>query len=207
MRGRRALIAALGAAAAALALSACGVPVTGSARALSRGDLPPAQAASTTTTAPADDLALTIMLLDPNQQPTPVTRYAPQQQDRLSTALDDLFAGPGSSDLTRGLTTAIPDTTQLLRVSPDPPANAGPPANGPVTVDLSGNFLIITGLTQLLAVEQVVLTVACYLGETTPVAFEVEGSPLSVPTGSGTSVTRPVLATDYLNATPLSCGP
>jgi len=186
-----------------LALAACGVPVSSSPHALSPNDRPPSLVTSTTAP-PSDDVKLTIVLLGPNNQPVPVPRYAPQQQDRLSTALTDLLAGPGSGD-PPSYSSAIPSSTKLMGVSPNPPANSGPPARGPVVVNLSADFLV-TSVPEL-AVEQVVLTVDCYLGSTTAVAFEVEGSAQPVPTGNGTSVVRPVTAADYLGPnTPLSCG-
>jgi spore germination protein GerM len=188
-----------------LALAGCGVPVSGSPRALSVNDLPPPQAAVTTTTAPADYLKLTIVFLGTNGQPTPVSRYAAAQQDRLSTALGDLFQGPVGNEILL-VTTAIPGPTQLLRVTPDPPANTGPPSSGPVIVNLSGDFLATSGPNQVLAVEQVVLTVACYLGAATQVSFEVEGIAQPVPIGTGSSPGRPVKAADYVSL-PLNCGP
>ena len=63
-----------------------------------------------------------------------------------------------------------------------------------MTVNLSADFLV-TSVPEL-AVEQVALTVACYLTSTTQVIFQVEGTAQQpVPTGSGTPVPRAVTAT------------
>ena len=188
----------------AIALAACGVPTSDSPRALSQSDLPVPPAAATTTTAPpADEVAVTIVLLDSaTNAPTPVLRYAPQQSDRLQTVLNDLLLGPAPGSETLHLTSAIPSSTRLIGVSPNPLGTPGVAPSGPVTVNLSADFIEINGPSQVLAVEQVVFTVACDLTPTTRVLFEVDGVPQDVPIANGTSVNRPVAAADY---GPLSC--
>jgi hypothetical protein len=93
-------------------------------------------------------------------------------------------------------------------VSPNPASGAVSPAN-PVVVNLSSDFLDAVGINQVLAAEQVVLTVACYLGPpyATRVLFEVEGNPLSVPVGNGSTVVRPVTASDYVGQASPPCTP
>ena len=205
----RARLAALGGTVVlALALAACGVPVSGSPRAISKSDLPAAPAAATTTTAPpADEVAVIIVLLDSaTNAPSPVLRYAPQQSDRLQTVLTDLLLGPAPGSETLHLTSAIPSSTRLIGVSPNPLGTPGIAPSGPVTVNLSADFIAINGPSQVLAVEQVVFTVACDLTPvappTTRVFFEVDGVAQDVPIANGTSVSRPVTAADY---GPLSC--
>jgi spore germination protein GerM len=196
--GRR---AALGATVAlAVALCACGVPTSGAPRAISKNQVPtPPAAVATTTTPPADDIAVTIVLLDSTTNDyRPVSRYAPQELDRLATVLSDLLVGPQPGEVLHGLTTAIPPTTKLIGVSPNPAGTPGVVPSAPVTVNLSADFLEINGLSQVLAVEQVVFTVDCDLSSTTRVAFEVAGSTTPVPIANGTSVIRPVTSADYL---------
>lgn len=204
MSTTRARLAALGGTVAlALALAACGAPISGSPRAISRADLPaPPAPATTTTTPPTDYVALTIVLLDSaTNAPTPVLRYAPQQSDRLATVLADLLAGPTPGIETLHLYSAIPPSTRLIGVSPNPLGTPGVAPTGPVTVNLSTDFVQINGLSQVLAVEQVVFTVACDLTPTAPastrVSFEVDGAPKDVPVANGTSVSRPVTTADY----------
>jgi spore germination protein GerM len=181
----------------ALTLCACGVPITG-ARAISKSQVPSAPPPVPTTTQPPSDYTqVTIVLLTAaNNVPHPVIRYTPQESDRLFTVLSDLLAGPSAGETLDGLTTAIPDATKLIGVSPNPLAPAIVPS-GPVTVNLSADFLDITGLDQVLAVEQVVFTVGCSLTPTTRVVFEVQGVPQDVPIGNGTSVSRAVDSSDY----------
>jgi spore germination protein GerM len=200
-RARRAL-APLCAIGLALVVAACGVPVSGSPRALSDRDLPPPQAASPPTTA-ADEVPLTIVLISPSGTYTPALRAALPQQDKLSTALTDLLGGPLGKEIPAGITSAIPSTTTLLGVTPNPSAGTVPA--GPVTVDLSEDFLGATGTSQILATGQVVLTISCYLGPQIPVRFEIESSPQPVPIGTGADVSQPVTAADYLGSAPLNC--
>ena len=202
-------LAALGATVAlAVALCGCGVPTSGAPRAISKNQVPtPPASAPTTTTPPADDIAVTIVLLDSTTNGYhPVTRYAPQELDRLASVLTDLLVGPQPGEVLHGLTTAIPATTKLIGVSPNPAGTPGVVPSEPVTVNLSADFLEINGLSQVLAVEQVVFTVACDLTPvappTTRVFFEVDGVAQDVPIANGTSVSRPVTAADY---GPLSC--
>ena len=180
----------------ALTLCACGVPTSG-ARAIAKSEVPSVPPPVPTTTQPPDFTQLTIVLLNgANNVPHPAIRYTPQGSDRLSTVLSDLLAGPSPPETLAGLTTAIPETTRLIGVSPNPLASAIVPS-GPVTVNLSADFLDITGLDQVLAVEQVVFTVGCSLTPTTRVVFEVQGVPQDVPIGTGQAVSRAVDSTDY----------
>ena len=196
-------LAALGATVAlAVALCGCGVPTSGAPRAISKNQVPtPPASAPTTTTPPADDIAVTIVLLDSTTNGYhPVIRYAPQELDRLASVLTDLLVGPQPGEVLHGLTTAIPATTKLIGVSPNPAGTPGVVPSEPVTVNLSADFLEINGLSQVLAVEQVVFTVDCDLSATTRVVFEVAGNVTPVPIANGTSVSRPVTAADYLPA-------
>jgi spore germination protein GerM len=181
----------------ALTLCACGVPTSG-ARAIAKSQVPSAPPPVPTTTQPPRDFTqLTIVLLNAaNNVAHPVIRYTPQESDRLSTVLSDLLAGPSPGETLDGLTTAIPETTRLIGVSPNPLAPAIVPS-GPVTVNLSADFLDITGLDQVLAVEQVVFTIGCVLTPTTRVVFEVQGVPQDVPIGTGQAVSRAVDSSDY----------
>ena len=192
------LVAVIATVSLALALCACGVPISGSPRAISKSKVPRPPAAGTTTTAPADYVSVTIMLLHAGTNaPAPVLRFTPQQSDRLQTALTDLMQGPESGELLDGKTTAIPPSTRLIGVSPNPVVTPGVSPGSPVIVNLSSEFATINGLDQVLAVEQVVFTVSCDLTQTTRVLFEVEGFAQSVPILNGGLVNRAVTAADY----------
>jgi len=205
-RPRARLAAASVAVAAAFALSACGVPVSGSPHALSRNDVPPPAPPTTTTTTPSSIIFVVAWLNASETGISPQLLGAARQSDRLSTVLDALLSGPGVGT---SFFSVIPPLTQLLKVTPDPtglPAAAPP---GPITVNLSAEFLDSAPLGQeVLAVEQVVFTLACNLtpADHVSVAFEVDGSPQAVPIGNGTTATGPVTAADYgtLDCTPSS---
>jgi spore germination protein GerM len=193
-RIRRRLAPALCAVAMAAALAACGVPISAGPRVLSRTQV---QIAPPQTTVPVipNPAFVTIFLLDGSTNlATPVTRAVPKGSNQLSTILNDLLLGPvPSSD--HGLTTAIPSGTKLQSVVPDPPPNANPTV--PVIVNFSVEFSLTSATSQVLAVQQVVFTIACDLTTTTRVLFEIEGQPSAVAIGSGAEVSRPVTAADY----------
>jgi hypothetical protein len=203
------MAALCGTVALAILLCACGVPTSGARAIKVQVPAPPAPASTTTPQQTSDEIPVTIVLLS-GTNPHPVTRYSPQQLDRLATVVSDLLIGPQPGDLLSGLTTAIPSTTKLIGVSPNPSGTPGEfvPASNAVTVNLSSDFLETNGPSQVFAVEQVVFTIACDLTTSvaTRVAFEIEGVPQDVPIANGTSVTRPVSASDYLPAgATLSC--
>jgi hypothetical protein len=190
--------------AVALAVAACGVPVGGGPHSLSKGDLPPAPVETPTTSITA--FQLPVVLVDAaTNPPTAVVaeRYTPQQSYRLSVPLRILLQGPSGREPSQGVFSAIPATTKLLGVTPNPVVTSSVGTGTLVTVNLSPDFLETTGSNQVLAVEQVVFTIACNLSVTTRVSFQVAGVPQGVPVGNGTFVRSPVSATDY--GTPPTC--
>ncbi|MGH9007212.1 MAG: GerMN domain-containing protein [Acidimicrobiales bacterium] len=200
MTRRRRLTMAVTLAALALALAACGVPTSSGAKALSQGDLPPSPAQTPTTVPQTGLIGVPIVLLDAATNPAtavPELRYTPQQSYRLSAPLRFLLQGPAGLEPAHGLFSAIPPTTKLIGVSPNPVVtSSGAPASL-VTVNLSPDFLETSGSNQVLAAEQVVFTVACNLSLTTRVSFQVAGVPQGVPVANGTFVRSPVSAADY----------
>ncbi len=181
----------------ALALIACGcgVPTSGSPSALDKSDVP--QLPPTTTTTPSANLPFTVVWLNGSNAPSPQVLYAPRQSDRLANALVTLLAGPTPPSQ---FSTAIPAVTTLIGVSPNSNGLPAAAPDQPVVVNVSLEFTASSGVDEVLAVEQVVLTIACNL---TPaahvsVSFEVDGSPLPVPISSGSPVSRPVTPADYI---------
>ncbi|MGH9044331.1 MAG: GerMN domain-containing protein, partial [Acidimicrobiales bacterium] len=158
---------------AGLVFCACGVPISGSPQALGNDVVPRPPTVGSTLPPQSDDLSLTIVLLK-GDVPTPVNRFTPAHLDRLDTVLNDLLAGPAPSEQLRGYTTALAGT-QLISVTPNPFVNTNQAIPGSVTVNLSPDFLAISGIDQVLAVTQVVFTVACNLPAATKVAFQVAG--------------------------------
>lgn len=205
--GRGRLGALVATVALAIVLAACGISTSGSPRAISKSLVPSPPPPAATTTVPSDDIQVTIVLLNSaTNAPVPVARYVPQQQDNLHTLVSDLLLGPQQGDVVHGLFSAIPVGTKLIGVSPNPAGTPGVVPSLPVTVNLSVAFSDVSGLSQVLAIEQVVFTVECDLTPATRVLFEVEGVPQDVPVLGGGLVARAVSATDYLApGSTLSC--
>jgi hypothetical protein len=211
--GRRAGLVA-GIVAGAMTLGACGVPITGSPSALSKSALPPVLGAPTTTSSPpAAYLPFVIFFISPtNNTLVPVQRGAAPRSNNLRTAITALLAGPvAPKEIQEGLFNPL-QSVQLIGVSPNLVLNASAAPSGPITVDLSLDFLPISGVNQVLAVEQVVFTVACNvasasLAPSVRVSFEVTGTNQPVPLPNGATTDAPVTPSDYLNGQPLSCQP
>ena len=197
-RASRALVSAV---ALAVVLGGCGVPTSGRPHAISKSNLPAAPAPPTTTTPNSDDVEVTIVLLNAvTNAPAPVHRFVALKADNLRTVLSDLLSGPQPGETLQGLTSAIPPTTALIGVSPNPLGTPGVVPSEPVIVNLSSDFTEINGPDVVLAVEQLVFTVACDLTPSVRVLFEVEGAPQDVPIATGTSISQPVTSADYLSA-------
>jgi spore germination protein GerM len=194
VRRRLGVVAAVGA--LVLVACGCGVPTSGSPRTLGKTDVPLLPPTSTTTSTPSSYLPFTVVWLNGSNAPSPQVLYAARQSDRLANALDTLLGGPASGSQ---FFTSIPSDTRLIDVDPSPAAIPAAAPVGPVVVDLSNEFTESSGLDQVLAVEQIVFTLACNLtpSEKVSVSFEVGGSPLPVPVLSGSPVSRPVTPADY----------
>jgi len=106
----------------------------------------------------------------------------------LEAVLDTLLLGPSVSESAMNITTAIPNGVQLYSASY---------SKGLATVNFNPAFGFIVGHPQVLAVSQVVYTVAHLEGLTTRVAFQLGGVPVEVPIGTGVQTSRPVTVADY----------
>ena len=181
---RRHLLVAAVVAAAGLTATACGVPV-GPPVALSKSNAPGLFSPTVPTTIPVG-VQVQVFLLDTSLVPTPVTRYVGVHAG-LTSVLAALVAGPST---TESDTTAIPVGTTIESVQIQ---------NTTVTVNLSAAFALVSGQSQVQAVEQVVYTVATWLKRpSTGVLFEVDGLPTPVPTITpGSFVSDPVTVANY----------
>jgi hypothetical protein len=114
---------------------------------------------------------------------------------RVATAaLEALLAGPTQSEGASGLTTAIPDGTRLLGVTI---------ANGVAHVDLTSDFESAAGTrSQQLRLAQVVYTLTQF-PTVKAVRFSLDGSPVSVVSGSGNVVGHAVGRDDYRGLAPV----
>jgi hypothetical protein len=123
----------------------------------------------------------------------PVTRDAPSDLTPVEATMRALLDGPTPDELAGGITSEIPPQTSLLEVQVfDLVAD----------VDLSAEFQSPASTDAiLLRVAQVVWTLV-RLQEVTAVRFVIDGEPVSVVTGEGTAVERPVTAPDYAAVAP-----
>jgi spore germination protein GerM len=185
----------------ALALGGCGVPI-GGAHALARSaipssllqrQLPPASTTPTTSPPSGNYVPATIYWVGPDHSTlVPAQRVVPANAP-LRWALFYLTIGPLPSETALGDTSALDSSVRLVG---NPTLSAQV-----VTVDFNSSFGQISGPGQVLAVAQVVYTVAEVEG-CLGVAFEIDGTPAAVPIGSGAETFGPVDQADYAAQAP-----
>ncbi len=180
-------------AAAATALSACGVAVESAPRTIPRSQVPfhlLAPAGSTPSTVPtAIKEVVYFLTVSSGTQLTPVTRYVAAPVG-LRSIMQSLVEGPTSSELNSGVSTAISPAVQVLSATVN---------DGVATVDFSE--AIAGGTAQIPAVAQVVYTATDQPG-VHEVRFEIDGDPTNVPTANSTLASGPVTRADYPSPLP-----
>jgi spore germination protein GerM len=188
--GALALVALLGA--------ACSIPTQGSPVSIAPSKVPfgllNPNPPTTTTTLPKSLVPVKVFFLNSNanNQLTPADRVVASPAV-LSAILDDLIAGPSSSEQNLGLTTAIPNNVAVLSATPN---------GNIVTVNFNSAFGSIIGTATEQAVAQVVSTVANANGFGTGVIFEIDGVRTSVPTANGSLEPGPVYVLQFLSGAP-----
>ncbi len=187
MIGRRP-VAALGAVVLALAVVGCGVPTDAQPRQVDPDQVPfdlldPDQrsAADESTTGNA-----TIFLVDSDGQLVERRRRVPDGNDVVGV-ITALLAGPGRTESTLGLRSAVPSGTILLGV-------VGPD-NGLVTLDLSATVADIPRQDQRAALGQLALT-AIAIDGVNSVLFALNGEAQPVPGADGQLTDEPLVASD-----------
>ena len=109
-------------------------------------------------------------------------------------ALEALLAGPSDVEAAAGVSTAIPEGTQLLDVSIE---------DGVATVDLSSEFESGGGsLSMTMRLAQVVFTVTQF-PTVESVQFELDGQPVETFSGEGIVLDHPVTREDYEDLMPM----
>jgi hypothetical protein len=142
---------------------------------------------STPATTSVGDEPVVIYLLA-NEVLVPATRLVPEGDVR--TVLGLLEDGVTESEATEGLSSPLDDGDDVALV-----ADASL-SRGVATVDLSRAFEQLDGSSQLLAIAQIVLTLTNRPG-IGQVSFRLEGTPIDVPRGDGTTTGEPVTRGDY----------
>jgi hypothetical protein len=136
-----------------------------------------------------------VYFVDATQQHmTPALRSVPPTATvttELVSVLHALLAGPTPVEIEQGTQTAITAGIHLLDASV---------AGKLATVDFSQAFGDISGTQEVLAVAQVVYTVADKLGTGIAVQFEIGGVPVQVPSATGAQQQGPVVLLDYYPA-------
>ncbi len=152
---RRTAVAVL--AGVALVAAGCGVPTSGGPKALPREQVPfhlldPTIPTTTSTTSTPGTAPFTVYFVAASQQfLTPAARSVGPSAATLTTVLRVLLRGPTPLEAEQGTVTAITNDVRLLHSSY---------AAGVATVDFNQAFGEISGSTLILAVAQVVYTVA-----------------------------------------------
>lgn len=191
MRSGRALAALL---ALALGVAACGVPEDDEPRALSERGVPFGllSPATTQTTSPiAQPAASAVVYLVRENRLLPVQRQVrvPVSAGRL---LDALLEGPTQDEAAAGFRTAISSEARVRDVTA---------AAGVVTIELSREFVEVSGQDQILALAQIVFT-ATETDAAGAVRFRLDGEPVEVPRADGTLTSAPLTRADYAALAP-----
>jgi spore germination protein GerM len=197
---RRPRLAAAAVAVAAVALSACGIPTTGGPKPVSKPDVPfhllaPQAPTTTTTTIPptAFSVPVTVYFVAPSRQSLVATARSVEPPETLGAVLGVLLDGPTAIESDRNISTGFTAGVKVLDTTV---------TGSTATVDFNRAFGQISGTPQVLAVAQVVFTVAAQLGTDAGVQFEIAGKPTPVPTSSGAQATGPVHLLQYAGLAP-----
>jgi spore germination protein GerM len=192
--------------AAALALvvvaaAACGIPTSGSPKAIPQDDVPfhllnPTTPTTKPPTVPAG-VPETIFLVAPAQNVIPVTRNV-EVPANLTEILGALLDGPTSAETAFGIQSYLTGTTAQVTATLQ---------GGIATVDFTSNPLVqVVGPSQTLAIAQIVYT-ATEQGGVTGVEFEIAGVSTDVPIANGSQVSGPVDRSDYQPQAPTTTTP
>lgn len=183
---RTALAYALASASAA----GCGVPAEDDARFEDEASVPYDLLDAPATTAPPSSAPFTATTVElcfvRGDRLVTANRSAPPDLT-LTDSVELLAAGPNDDELADELRTAIPEDPLGARVTT---------ASGVAHVDLAARFADTEGQRQVLAVAQIVCTLTSRPG-VGQVSFTLDGEPVEVPRGDGSTTANPVSREDY----------
>lgn len=177
---------------AVLGLSlACGVPSDDGATFEDEADVPFGLLDSPTTTVPEDTgsqqpTAVATLCFLRDDLLTTVERRAPVDAE-LSDVIELLLAGPTTAERSAGISTAIGEDVVARQIDT---------SHGVAEIDLAEAFSDDSGHRQLRAVAQVVCTLTSRPG-VGQVTFTLDGEPIDVPRGDGSTTSDPVARDDY----------
>jgi hypothetical protein len=186
------ILTALSLCVCAVVVSACGIPTQQTARSITSSQVPfhllsPIPPTSTPTTA-VGYVQEKIFLTSTGQNTLrPVERYVAPPVS-LTDVVNALLRGPTTAEQQTGIETALNRSVHLYTAHVQ---------NEVATLNLNTAFARISGPLAVLAVAQIVFTVAAQLGQSIAVSFEINGFLTQVPDGSGALLSRPVKVGDY----------
>jgi spore germination protein GerM len=193
----RRVLLLIGLAVAAVLMSACGIPTSGTPTAIAKSDVPvhllnPVTPATVSPTiSPSVAVPEVIYLVAPSQHVIAVSRDV-EIPASLSEIMGALLDGPTATESDFGLQSFLTGSTIHVSVTV---------ASGVATVNFTDNPIQVVGPDQTLAVAQVVYTGTQQPG-VTGVIFEIDGQRRDVPTASGVQVPGPVGRASYLPQAP-----
>lgn len=165
---------------------ACSIQPDGAPR-----DVPADQRALLEVPTPAENPATgesRIYLRAPDSAQQPL-RSVLREASSPSELLDALIDGPNDDEVSRGLSSALPQTVDVTSARL---------VAGVVNVDLSADILELTGSNLTTAVAQIVLTASQVAGARS-VVIRVDGERREWPNGDGVALSRPLTPYDFID--------
>ena len=177
-----------------LSLSACGIPTGGAPESIAPSDIPYGLTSTTPTPAPrtsrppgSDEPRIYLVAADDVLVPRGRAVEGETLEDRLERLMDELAAGPSSSELAEQLSTSLPPDVQLSVTGVE---------EGTATIDISGGEDSPSGLESRRAVGQIVLTATSLPGIGAS-RLTRGGVPVEAPLPSGELTSDPLEGEDY----------
>lgn len=181
---------AAGALCIALVASGCGVPDQAQPVAIESARLAPYPPALPAPTSPSASRLVVFFISSDNTHLVAVSHSDPNFG--LSAAIDQLLGGPSNSELSAGVSTAIPGKTKL-----DASGIQGSVAN----LDFSKALASVSGQEQLLAFAQIVATATAVPG-VQRVRITIARQAVNAPLADGTLAEGTVTRADYASLLP-----
>ena len=155
----------------------------------------PDTSSTTSTTAPSEERFVEIYLIKDASYAVAVTRAVPATPNVAGNAIRALIAGPTEAELDEALSSAIPEDTLLLDILIE---------DGLATIDLGREFEAGGGSFAMLGrLAQVVYTLTQF-PTVDAVQFRLDGEPITVFSGEGILLEKPVTRGDYASVLPLA---
>jgi spore germination protein GerM len=170
-------------------VAACGVPAEDGARLEDDDDVPFGLLETPSTTVPplTATASARVRLCFLRDGALTTVQRSVQPEVALEAVAQLLAVGPRPEEAAQGVTTAVAE--DVLRPQVDA-------ARGVATVDLRSGFTALGAEQQLLAVAQIVCTLTGRPG-VGQVTFSLDGDPVDVPRGDGSTRSNPVARDDY----------